>query len=128
MFKKLLNTTIVFILLLLPLNLVAESEAETCTYTEGMFICMKITHGKKLIRAYCNYQDSNQEIEKCQKRIRNNHKYESYYKKQWKAYCEKRPFNRRTEFCQKIKTDYEFYLYEFLKLFEEKLGIKYNWY
>lgn len=123
MFKKILILLFAVSLIFANIpSLKAESDAETCTYAEGMFICVKDGKNKKLVSAYCNYNDSDSEIEDCQERISENHEYKKYYRKQWKKYCENSPSNKRGEYCQNINQEFLFYRDEFLNIFLEDLN------
>lgn len=118
--KKFLVCGILFFCLL-PFSLRAEEK--TCTYAEGMFICVKKVAERKIVSTYCNYRDSDEKIKVCQKRIRENHKYKKYYKKQLKKYCEKFPANKRGEYCQEIEAEFIFYRDEFLNIFLQDLNL-----
>jgi len=119
MLKKLLSIFCIICFLVILSPTPSQAEYPTCTYTEGMYICYQ---NGKVKSVYCNYKsDTKEEIEICQNRISENHKYRKYYKNKWNKHCKGSIQKERGEYCQTMKTEFEFYRNEFLNLFLEDL-------
>ena len=110
----------IILILVFTFNLFPQTKAEypTCTYVEGMYICVQNGHINKV---YCNYRDSQSTIKACQSRIRENHKYLKYYRTKWKKHCESSAQKQRGEYCQTLNENFLFYRDEFFNLFLENL-------
>ncbi len=113
--KKISSILLIFIFLI-SLSPEIKAEYETCTYTEGMFICYQ---DGKVKRVYCNYNDSYEVIEACQERISQNHKHKRFFRQKWKKHCEESAQKKRGEYCQMLNTNFLYYRDEFLNLFLE---------